>query len=142
MISITSFFLWIIILIVNVNQSYESGIIDINTPRQLKNVASVLLKSYTNAISTQPILVNMVTASTLSVISDAISQRIEINSNELVRRKQLALDPKSENILPSQKHSIYRSFCMSIYGAFISGFLVIQWIRFLNFIIPEPTFIQ
>lgn len=92
-------------------------------------------KGYQKCLHSNPLLTNMVTASVLSVCSDAISQKMERN------KIKIASQPSSKNKYSTQTnniavvipaHNSYRSLTMAIYGALVSGMIVSLWFRFLN----------
>mmetsp|Transcript_3677 Transcript_3677/g.3831 ORF Transcript_3677/g.3831 Transcript_3677/m.3831 type:complete len:222 (-) Transcript_3677:599-1264(-) len=90
-------------------------------------------KSYSKCLQAQPLVTNMVTASGLCVLSDSISQYFERLKEASDIKKGAALI-STENV---PKYSIYRSFCMSAYGAVVYGWLITYWFKFLNHIVPQ-----
>lgn len=84
----------------------------------------------------------MVTASIISVTSDAISQTIE-------RRQAAALSktsrPASSAPAPAtmqQGHDLYRSLTMSVYGAVVFGAFVSWWFSVLSRMVGPVTDLQ
>ena len=88
---------------------------------------------YKAALSKYPLPTNMITAGSLSVLSDSISQKIErLNVEKQVSESKLTISKKS-------KHSFERSLAMFFYGFTISGGFVYLWFRFLNNLIPTSA---
>jgi Mpv17 / PMP22 family len=104
-----------------------------------KLILSKLTAEYVKSLQTRPFVTNIATASSLSVLSDSISQHFE---------RSKAADGSSTGVVDSGKqsgsatvsrkpgHSFYRSLCMSIYGAVVYGWLIIYWFKFLNWLVP------
>jgi len=114
-----------ILLIVFVN--YSNGL---SIPR---NPIVVIKDAYLTSLNSNPMFTNIATASILAVFSDSISQNIEIKA-----KKSAISDADTKNY-ESPKFSLYRSFCMSIYGAGVLGWFVSIWFKFLNSIIPREN---
>ena len=93
----------------------------------LKPVAA----SYCQSLATAPLLTNCLTASALSVTSDAIAQRVE--------RQKSTPPPAARKWSPGAfvaRHDFSRSVWMSAWGFTISGLLVHYWFIFLNGLFP------
>ncbi len=80
------------------------------------------VNAYNTVLTSHPLITNMMTAGALSVVSDAVTQRIEREKNINIKA-----------------HSYYRSTTMFIYGFIISGGLVSKWFRFLNALFPTSA---
>lgn len=130
------------------------------------NPALSVIEVYKQAVLTHPLRTNMVTASVLSVFSDAVTQKIERNqaskaqaqASQAQAQAQIqtqtqtqiealaqaqtsqAVDVVSTSTSTSTrpKHSYYRSATMAVYGAFVSGAFVMKWFEVLNKIVPPP----
>lgn len=88
---------------------------------------------YKAVLSKYPLPTNMITAGSLSVLSDSISQKIErVNVEKQVTDSKLTIAKKS-------KHSFNRSLAMFFYGFGISGGFVSLWFKFLNNLIPTSA---
>lgn len=87
------------------------------------------LDLYRHALRSRPMLTNMLTASALSVVSDAFAQAMERRKARSVKNDQLTSEP------PPQ-HSFYRSSTMAVYGAAVFGWFVSHWFRWLNGVFP------
>jgi hypothetical protein len=87
---------------------------------------------YVRALTHFPTQTNVITASALCVVSDAISQAAER------RNAALASTPANGSPVP-QPHSYYRSLCMSVYGALVYGFVCMYWLRWLNTVVPQSS---
>lgn len=102
---------------------------------------------YMESLNSQPFVTNIITASALSVLSDAISQRVETSGRNTAssNAKGISIESPSPEVkglpipIKDRSHSFYRSFCMSIYGAVIFGWLVTYWFKFLNSLVPPET---
>lgn len=99
-----------------------------------KSVLLSLSSKYSGCLKSHPLLTNVLTASTLCVLSDSISQHFERSK---AKADSLILTTKTGETQRILGHSWYRSFCMAAYGATIYGWLVIYWFRFLNNLIPQ-----
>ena len=88
-----------------------------------------VLDLYRHALRSRPMLTNMLTASALSVVSDAFAQSME-------RRKARGslTNELSSSLIP--RHSFYRSSTMAVYGAGVFGWFVSHWFRWLNGLFP------
>lgn len=73
---------------------------------------------YKQALVSKPLLTNMVTAGSLSVLSDSFTQKAENAGKD------------------SQSFDSYRSSTMFVYGMFVSGWFVSKWFAILNRWIP------
>jgi protein Mpv17 len=106
-----------------------------------------IVESYSNCLESQPLLTNVITASTLCVTSDFISQTFERSKakeciiqaateiNSLTEYQQISM---KNTILPKlPDYSFYRSFCMSVYGASVYGWLINYWFSYMNYLIPQ-----
>lgn len=87
-----------------------------------------LLEGYRLSLRSHPMLTNMVTASALSVLSDAFAQTLELKQARSLHKRQLTAR------LP--QHSFYRSTTMAVYGAGVFGWFVSHWFRWLNGVFP------
>lgn len=92
-------------------------------------------KTYSKCLQAQPLITNMITASGLCVFSDSISQYFErLKEVDDIKKGAVLVSQPIEN---SPKHSLYRSFCMSAYGAVVYGWLITYWFKFLNHLVPQ-----
>jgi hypothetical protein len=112
-------------------------------------VVQSLAQNYIKCLQTAPLLTNVATASALSVCSDgkfmispssvdnssSFRSRISRPFSAVSQAFDRASNPLDENKKP-RKHSIYRSFCISVYGAIVYGWLISYWYKFLNALIP------
>ena len=87
---------------------------------------------YVRSLNQFPTTTNIVTASALCVVSDAISQSAE-------RRAASAASTSTLTTAAAKPHSFYRSLCMSVYGAVVYGFVCMHWLRFLNTLVPQKN---
>jgi len=87
--------------------------------------AGGLLEAYRGLLAVHPLRTNMITASVLTVASDAIAQSME-------RRGKAA----SAVVAPPPPHDYQRSLSMSIYGAAVFGAFVTQWFKLLSWMCP------
>jgi hypothetical protein len=108
---------------------YSKGVVGLSLSPSILNVG----KTYSKALQAQPLITNMITASGLCVLSDSISQYCE-RLKEVNDIKKGAALVSTETI---SKYSIYRSFCMSAYGAIVYGWLITYWFKLLNHIVPQ-----
>lgn len=81
------------------------------------------LALYKQALAARPLITNMVTAGSLSVLSDSITQRAEKDG----------LSSTSSSMGP---YNYYRSATMFVYGFLIGGGFVSLWFKILNRWIP------
>mmetsp|Transcript_57351 Transcript_57351/g.124613 ORF Transcript_57351/g.124613 Transcript_57351/m.124613 type:complete len:202 (+) Transcript_57351:125-730(+) len=77
-----------------------------------------VVAGYMHALSTQPVLTNIVTASGLSVLSDSVAQR---------------LDPTTST------WDVGRAMCIALWGAVVSGYLLPHWLRLLARLFPNAA---
>jgi hypothetical protein len=96
---------------------------------------SILAKTYSKCLVAQPLITNMMTASALCVLSDSISQHFERLKEADDMKKGAVLVTRTKENTP--RHSFYRSFCMSAYGAVVYGWLITYWFNFLNHVVPQ-----
>ena len=94
-------------------------------------VGCTIWNHYAQSLYSKPLMTNMLTAASLTVVSDSLSQRYE-------RRIVLSNSANTTNN-SNVKHSFYRSFCMSIYGSTIYGLFITHWFTFLNSLIPQES---
>lgn len=99
-----------------------------------KSLLLSISSKYSGCLLTHPLLTNVVTASSLCVLSDSISQSFERLNQQ---RKVDSLTGKTESA--GLGHSWYRSFCMSVYGATVYGWLITYWFKFLNRLVPQEN---
>mmetsp|Transcript_26384 Transcript_26384/g.25261 ORF Transcript_26384/g.25261 Transcript_26384/m.25261 type:complete len:241 (-) Transcript_26384:396-1118(-) len=104
-----------------------------------------IVESYSSCLQAQPLVTNVITASSLCVTSDFISQTFERSKakesiaqaatgmNSLTEYQQMSI----ENLPKLPDYSIYRSFCMSVYGASVYGWLINYWFTYMNYLIPQ-----
>ena len=104
------------------------------SPALPKSLLLSLTKEYSKCLQTQPLLTNVLTASALCVFSDSVSQYYERSKEKAAAIK---ISTAEATPLSVSKHSFYRSFCMSIYGAITYGWLVTYWFKFLNHLVPQ-----
>lgn len=96
-----------------------------------KRLIFSLSTEYSKSLKLRPLLTNVLTASSLCVVSDSISQAFERSKANAISRND-AQDAV-------QTHSWYRSLCMSIYGATVYGWLITYWFKILNHIVPQEN---
>lgn len=102
------------------------------------------LEVYRSLLRSHPLRTNMVTASLISVTSDAISQTIERRQAVLTRTSRpassappsSALQGAFELLSKKQGHDYYRSLTMSVYGAAVFGAFVSWWFSVLSCLVP------
>ena len=102
-------------------------------------IIGYLCEGYTRSLHVQPLLTNIATASALSVVADGISQSIEISGSKKAQSSR-SEDPDPSigvETIASTKFSAYRSFCISVYGGLVYGWLISYWFKFLNFLVPQ-----
>lgn len=101
-----------------------------------KSVILSLSNQYSGCLLTHPLLTNVLTASSLCVLSDSISQSFERSNQRsaLVKSTETEVIPRA-----AEGHSWYRSFCMSVYGATVYGWLITYWFKFLNRLVPQEN---
>lgn len=92
---------------------------------KLSTLGSSLFNQYSACLVSHPMVTNVLTASALAVVADAVAQKIE-RSAEAKKNPSIALH-----------HSFYRSVCISLYGAAVFGYFVQFWYRFLDMIVPK-----
>ena len=99
-----------------------------------KSAILSISNKYSGYLLTHPLLTNVLTASGLCVLSDSISQSFErLNQQPAVDSLIGKMEPAAFG------HSWYRSFCMSIYGATVYGWLITYWFKFLNRLVPQEN---
>lgn len=126
--------MFVLMLLLNILKIIEC----FSFPTNTIPILSSLQKSYINSLTNAPLTTNIITAGLLSVCSDTVSQNIEMfNKNKNNNENILKDMNKKEKENNSLKFSVYRSFCMSIYGSFVLGWFVSLWFSFLNSIIPR-----
>ena len=106
----------ICLLAMALSPSHSFGITSLGSPLSL----------YKQALAAKPLITNMVTAGSLSVMSDSITQKAE----------KMGTDP---NNAESHSHNYYRSATMFVYGLFVSGWFVSEWFKILNRWIPTDA---
>jgi hypothetical protein len=108
------------------------------SPSLPKSLLLSLTKEYSKCLQTQPLITNVLTASALCVFSDSVSQYYERSKEKsaVIKITTSEVSPLSVSV-SVPKHSWYRSFCMSIYGAITYGWLVTYWFKFLNHLVPQ-----
>ena len=94
-----------------------------------KRLIYTLSTEYSKSLKLRPLLTNVITASSLCVVSDSISQAFERSKANAISRNATQNDV--------QTHSWYRSLCMSIYGATVYGWLITYWFKILNHLVPQ-----
>ena len=99
-----------------------------------KQALFALSSKYSGCLLAQPLLTNIVTASSLCILSDSISQNFEQTRAATSVREA---EKKGLTAPKVAKHSWYRSFCMSVYGAIVYGWLTTYWFKFLNHVVPQ-----
>ena len=77
------------------------------------------LHAYANALTTSPLVTNVVTASALSVLADGIAQKISSSSDR------------------EAMWDYARSRWQAVWGAFVSGFAMYHWFGFLGRLFPD-----
>ena len=99
---------------------------------------AALLEGYRGLLATHPLRTNMVTASILSVASDAIAQSVERRNAALVRKKQPLHHQQQQQQQPQplQGHDFKRSLAMGVYGAGVFGAFVSEWFKILSRLVP------
>lgn len=122
--------IFVMIILFSLTESLTIPIIDKSL---IQSGLITLQMSYIRSLNKAPLITNMLTASTLAVCSDCISQNIELSNKNNSIKLTNNLDNQKEQI----RFSFYRSFCMSLYGAFILGWFVTIWFKFLNHLIPR-----
>lgn len=106
----------ICLLAMALSPSHSFGITSLGSPLSL----------YKQALAAKPLITNMVTAGSLSAMSDSITQKAE----------KMGTDP---NNAESHSHNYYRSATMFVYGLFVSGWFVSEWFKILNRWIPTDA---
>ena len=81
---------------------------------------ALLGSSYTNALTAAPLLTTAVTASSLSVLSDGLSQGVEL---------------RGKNVPASW--DVERSAWQAVWGGAIAGVMLFYWYRLLAFLFPR-----
>lgn len=99
-------------------------------------ITLAISREYSKRLQLQPLVTNVITASALCVLSDFISQRFE-RSKAIASSKSDRLLGNSNSSIP--RHSLYRSFCMAVYGATVYGWLITYWFKLLNYIVPQEN---
>lgn len=113
----------------------------------LNSIECSVIDAYRSLLQTHTLKTNIITASLLTVTSDAITQSIERfgMSKSLVEKfpsSSSSLSSKSTSRLISteQKHDYYRSFTMLLYGGAVFGAFVTYWFKFLSWLVPVTDF--
>ena len=91
---------------------------------------------YSGCLIARPLLTNVLTASSLCVLSDSVSQSIERRGAATSARDAVKHGLPVAQVM---RHSWYRSFCMSVYGASVYGWLVTYWFKILNRLVPQEN---